>query len=67
MTGLQQKWVEEGYEAIETIKNAFNALKAAKIAATEKQAYEQAAKARDAERAFHNAVLNLFEIDIKVK
>jgi protein-arginine kinase activator protein McsA len=67
MTQLQKKWIGEGYDAIDTIKNAFDALRAAKKDAAANSNYEQAALARDTERAFHNAVLNLFEIDIKVK
>lgn len=67
MTQLQKKWIGEGYEAIITIKNAFDTLKAAKKDAAKNSNYEEASLARDTERDFHNAVLSLFEIDIKVK
>lgn len=65
MTELEKKWIDEGYEAIQKLKNAIDTFKELKRKATLKQNYEEASKARDMEVKFVKEITQLFEIKIK--
>ncbi len=65
MTDLQKKWFKEGLDAIDTLKNAIDVLRASKIKAAKNQVYDKAVEIRDMERALNDKLLSLFEIKIK--